>query len=55
MQDNDDAFWLDRTERARAMIDAATTIRIRSRTQGLDAWDQWLRSGLPRHTDDPTG
>ncbi len=58
MHDDDDAFWLERTERARAMIDTATTVRVRpvrAHGRGLDVWDQWLRNETRRRTDGSAG
>ena len=56
MHDNNDAFWLERTERARTMFESATTVCVRparAHTGGLDLWDQWLRSETLRQAQGP--
>lgn len=58
MHDNNDAFWLERTERARTMLPSATTVCVRparSHTAGLDLWDQWLRDEIRRHAEGSAG
>lgn len=56
MHDNNDAFWLERTERARTMFESATAACVppaRAHDGGLDLWDQWLKSETRRQAEGP--
>lgn len=58
MHDDDDAFWLERTERARAMLGPAATVSLRparAHSGGLDPWDEWLRRETRRQAEGPPG